>query len=57
MLDMNEIKEAAILLTNHGPKRPHLVSVHFTEAYDNRFSLKQLLPGMEVNWFLSHQVF
>lgn len=44
MMNMDELRDTAILLTNHGPKRPNAEPVHFTEAYFN-INLPRILPG------------
>jgi len=48
LVNMDELKGIAILLTNHGPKRPNVDSVHFTEAYAN-INLERLLAGKFVD--------
>ena len=47
LVNFNELKYCAIVLTNKGLKKPSSEPVHFGESYNNPVNLKHELPGYE----------
>ena len=47
LVNFNELKPCAIVLTNKGLKKPSLEPVHFSESYNNQINLVRELPGYE----------
>ena len=46
LVSPEDLKAAAVVLTNHGPLRPSEHSIHFTPAYGCDLDLAKYLPGM-----------
>ena len=44
-IDMNELRQHAVVMTNQGPRTPAKQPVHFSTAYGNKLDLPRLLPG------------
>ena len=49
LVNMDELADVAIVVTNQGEKIPKRDNVHFTPIYGNRFNLPQTFPGMVVS--------
>jgi len=49
LVNMDELANVAIVMTNQGEKIPKRDNVHFTPIYGNRFNLPQTFPGMVVS--------
>lgn len=50
LLNMDELKSVARVLTNQGIKNPAVDNVHFTPAFGIKFDLSRMLPGYD--WIL-----
>ena len=46
LVDLEELKQCAVVLTNHGPCKVAGQPVHFTPAYGGQIDLARMLPGM-----------
>ena len=49
LVNMDELADVAIVVTNQGEKIPKRDNVHFTPIYGNRFNLPQTFQGMVVS--------
>lgn len=47
VLNINELKKHAVVLTNQGPRNPATHPVHFSTQYDNNIDLPRVLPGYQ----------
>ncbi|CAK9136537.1 unnamed protein product [Ilex paraguariensis] len=47
---ISELHNKALILTNHGYKRPVEVSIHFNKEFGNRIDVKKLINGIDVKW-------
>ena len=45
LLNMDHLKEIAVIMTSHGPVKAADVGIHFTPLYLNKIDLEQCLPG------------
>lgn len=45
LININELKTVARVVTNHGVKNPATEAVHFSPVYGVKFDLRQQLPG------------
>ncbi|XP_059632156.1 protein NO VEIN-like isoform X2 [Cornus florida] len=47
---ISELHNKALILTNHGYKRPAEVSIHFSKAFGNPVEVNKLVDGMDLKW-------
>ena len=47
VVDLDVLRECAVVMTNRGAREPRTHSVYFTPAYGNQIDLANDLPGLE----------
>lgn len=47
---ISEVRKKALILTNHGYKRPVEVPMHFSKAFENPINVSKLISGVDVTW-------
>lgn len=47
---ISELHSKALILTNHGYKRPSEVPIHFSKEYGNPVDAKKLMSGLDYKW-------
>ncbi|XP_059632151.1 protein NO VEIN isoform X2 [Cornus florida] len=47
---ISELHNKALILTNHGYKRPAEVPIHFNKAFGNPVEVNKLVDGMDLKW-------
>ncbi|VDI46757.1 Hypothetical predicted protein [Mytilus galloprovincialis] len=55
LVNMDELANVAIVMTNQGEKNPQKDNVHFTPVYGNKYNLIQTFPGYD--WILLDSVY
>ncbi|CAC5410109.1 unnamed protein product [Mytilus coruscus] len=55
LVNMDELANIAIVMTNQGEKNPKRDNVHFTPVYGNKYNLMQIFPGYD--WCLLDSVY
>ncbi|XP_076112450.1 uncharacterized protein LOC143080482 isoform X2 [Mytilus galloprovincialis] len=55
LVNMDELANVAIVMTNQGEKYPKKDNVHFTPIYGNKYNLMQIFPGYD--WCLLDSVY
>ncbi|GAB4844079.1 hypothetical protein Ancab_014043 [Ancistrocladus abbreviatus] len=59
---VSELHDRALILTNHGYKRPIEASIHFSQEFGNSIDVKKLIGGMHYQWlevdsvYLKHRI-
>nr|GMD63047.1 uncharacterized protein LOC109178973 isoform X2 [Ipomoea batatas] len=56
-LIIGELRNKALILTNHGYKRCAEVPIHFSKEYENPIDMKQLVVGISVEWLEVHNIY
>ncbi|KAM7485828.1 hypothetical protein LguiA_001837 [Lonicera macranthoides] len=47
---ISELRNKALILTNHGFKRPFEVPIHFSEEFGNPIDVNKLINGIDFKW-------
>ncbi|KAL7083731.1 hypothetical protein ACP275_14G180900 [Erythranthe tilingii] len=47
---ISEVRNKALILTNHGYKRPAEVPIHFNKKFGNPIDVEKLINGIDVKW-------
>jgi len=50
--NLSEVKDVAVVITNHGRKLPSQEPVHLPPEYGNQLDLQSVFPGMKICAFL-----
>ncbi|XP_031130819.1 protein NO VEIN-like isoform X3 [Ipomoea triloba] len=56
-LIIGELRNKALILTNHGYKRCAEVPIHFSKEYENPIDMTQLVMGISVEWLEVHNIY